>query len=78
MIFISKGDSEGLGLSADHFASFFFLFFFSQLVVSQDAIPRFVALLNSPNEQLREQAAWALGNIAGDSPSFRDRVLQAG
>lgn len=29
----------------------------------------------SPNEDIREQAIWALGNIAGDSPSCRDFVL---
>jgi len=27
---------------------------------------------------VREQAVWALGNIAGDSPNFRDLVLQSG
>lgn len=26
---------------------------------------------------VREQAVWALGNIAGDSPKCRDQVLQA-
>ena len=32
----------------------------------------------SPNDDVREQAVWALGNIAGDSPPCRDLVLQAG
>eukprot|EP00439_Symbiodinium_sp_Y106_P040275 s5295_g4.t3 len=32
----------------------------------------------SPNDDVREQAVWALGNIAGDSPNFRDLVLQSG
>jgi hypothetical protein len=27
---------------------------------------------------VREQSAWCLGNIAGDSPEFRDYVLQCG
>jgi hypothetical protein len=27
---------------------------------------------------VREQAVWALGNIAGDSPKFRDIVLREG
>jgi HEAT repeat protein len=34
--------------------------------------------LSSPNDDVREQAVWALGNIAGDSPPCRDLVLQAG
>ena len=35
----------------------------------------FVQLLNSPNDDVREQAVWALGNIAGDSAKLRDEVL---
>ena len=41
-------------------------------------MPIFVRLLMSPNDDVREQAVWALGNIAGDSPPCRDLVLQAG
>jgi len=37
-----------------------------------------VSLLSSPNPDVREEAVWALGNIAGDSAPFRDCVLQAG
>lgn len=33
-------------------------------------------LLSSPEADVREQAVWALGNIAGDSPAMRDNVLQ--
>ena len=29
------------------------------------AVPIFIRLLMSPNEDVREQAAWALGNVAG-------------
>lgn len=29
-------------------------------------------------QDVREQAVWALGNIAGDCPNFRDLVLQSG
>ena len=32
----------------------------------------------SPNDDVREQAVWALGNIAGDSPECRDLVLNQG
>ena len=34
----------------------------------------FVELMRSPNEDVREQAVWALGNMAGDSAAFRDQV----
>ena len=35
-------------------------------------------LLSSPFPDVKEQAVWALGNIAGDSPRYRDFVLEAG
>ena len=40
-------------------------------------MPIFIELLSSPEADVREQAVWALGNIAGDSPELRDRVLAA-
>mmetsp|Transcript_57276 Transcript_57276/g.161772 ORF Transcript_57276/g.161772 Transcript_57276/m.161772 type:complete len:544 (-) Transcript_57276:155-1786(-) len=50
----------------------------TRVVVEHGALPIFVMLLGSPNDDVREQAVWALGNIAGDSPNFRDLVLQSG
>jgi len=50
----------------------------TRVVVEHGALPLFVELLQSPNEDVREQAVWALGNIAGDCPNFRDLVLQSG
>lgn len=50
----------------------------TRFVVENGALPIFVELLRSPNDDVREQAVWALGNIAGDSPNFRDLVLQSG
>merc|ERR1740138_1986455 len=50
----------------------------TRVVVENGALPIFVQLLQSPNDDVREQAVWALGNIAGDSPNFRDLVLQSG
>merc|ERR1719226_109711 len=50
----------------------------TRVVVEHGALPLFVELLQSPNEDVREQAVWALGNIAGDCPTFRDLVLQSG
>jgi hypothetical protein len=32
----------------------------------------------SPHHDVREQSIWALGNIAGDGPVFRNNVLEAG
>merc|ERR1712137_1394641 len=49
----------------------------TRVVVEHGALPLFVSLLQSPNDDVREQSVWALGNIAGDSPNFRDLVLQS-
>lgn len=50
----------------------------TQVVINNNGIPMFIQLLGSPNPEVKEQAVWALGNIAGDSASFRDLVTQAG
>ncbi|KAL6781622.1 IPA1 [Auxenochlorella protothecoides x Auxenochlorella symbiontica] len=47
----------------------------TRVVIDAGAVPIFVALLASPVDDVREQAVWALGNIAGDSPRCRDLVL---
>jgi HEAT repeat protein len=49
----------------------------TQVVIDNGAVPIFVRLLQSPNDDVREQAVWALGNIAGDSPRCRDLVLDS-
>ena len=49
----------------------------TKVVMEVGAVPIFVRLLFSPNDDVREQAVWALGNIAGDSPPCRDLVLHA-
>mmetsp|Transcript_45689 Transcript_45689/g.85724 ORF Transcript_45689/g.85724 Transcript_45689/m.85724 type:complete len:546 (-) Transcript_45689:134-1771(-) len=50
----------------------------TRVVVDAGALPIFVQLLESPSDDVKEQAVWALGNIAGDSPNLRDLVLQSG
>jgi len=46
--------------------------------MNHGAVPIFCRLLASPNDDVREQAVWALGNIAGDSPNCRNAVLAGG
>mmetsp|Transcript_25170 Transcript_25170/g.37406 ORF Transcript_25170/g.37406 Transcript_25170/m.37406 type:complete len:554 (-) Transcript_25170:1341-3002(-) len=46
-------------------------------IVDGGAIPPLVQLLMSASADVREQSAWCLGNIAGDSTALRDVVLAA-
>ncbi|CAM8938599.1 unnamed protein product [Rhodiola kirilowii] len=50
----------------------------TRAVIEYGAVPHFVQLLSSAADDVREQAVWALGNIAGDSPNCRDVVLGSG
>ncbi|KAG8896742.1 Importin alpha subunit (Karyopherin alpha subunit) (Serine-rich RNA polymerase I suppressor protein) [Tulasnella sp. 417] len=43
-------------------------------VVQAGAIPKLITLSASPSEDVSDTAVWALANIIGDSPNFRDLV----
>lgn len=47
-------------------------------IVECGALPPLIELLLSSNADLREQSAWCLGNVAGDSAELRDLVLSHG
>lgn len=47
-------------------------------LVKHNAVQGFINLMRSPNADVKEQAVWAIGNIAGDSPKYRDLVIQSG
>lgn len=47
-------------------------------MVNAGAVPHFVSLLSSRDQNVCEQAVWALGNIAGDGSDLRDFVISNG
>jgi HEAT repeat protein len=50
----------------------------TQAVVNAGAVPLFMQLLSSKHQNVCEQAVWALGNIIGDGPHFRDYCIRLG
>ncbi|XP_076639706.1 karyopherin alpha3 [Colletes latitarsis] len=50
----------------------------TQAVVDAGAVPHFLHLLLSSQQNVCEQAVWALGNIIGDGPISRDYVIRLG
>jgi importin subunit alpha-1 len=50
----------------------------TSVVVEAGAVPPLITLLKHDMPDLREQAGWCLGNIAGDSKVLRDHLLQQG
>ncbi len=50
---------------------------YTRTLVEHGATPHLARLLMSPSADVREQCAWALGNISGDCPELRDVVLNA-
>jgi len=49
---------------------------FTQDVINAGCIKPLVQLLTHADARIREQAAWCLGNIAGEGPGPRDLILQ--
>ena len=47
-----------------------------QVIVEKGCVPLLIQMMNSTNEEVREQAVWALGNIGGDAAHCRDIILQ--
>ncbi|PPS05031.1 hypothetical protein GOBAR_AA15634 [Gossypium barbadense] len=50
----------------------------TKVVINHGAVPVFVKLLASLTNNVREQLVWALGNVSGDSPKYRDLALGHG
>lgn len=44
-------------------------------LIQKNVIDLFVSLLKSKYSQILEQAVWGIGNIAGDCPEFRNKVM---
>jgi hypothetical protein len=50
----------------------------TQFVVDCGAVPRFIRLMEHDDDQIKEQAVWALGNIAGNGIENRDLLIESG
>ena len=49
-----------------------------QCLTEKGSVQRLINLIRSENDNLKEQAIWALGNIAGENTEYRDMVISYG
>ena len=49
-----------------------------QALIDKGAIPIFISLLGSSQQNIVEQTIWALGNIAGEDTYFKNLILKEG
>lgn len=49
-----------------------------QCLTEKGSIEKLIALMKNKEDSLKEQAIWALGNIAGENLEYRDIVLSHG
>ena len=47
-------------------------------LIEKGVLQYFIQLLSSPYTEVVEQVIWGIGNIAGDCPEARDKVIAAG
>ena len=50
----------------------------TQCLTEKGAVPKFIDLLSSEKDNIKDQAIWALGNIAGENTTYRDLVIDSG
>ncbi|CAF1333900.1 unnamed protein product [Adineta ricciae] len=50
----------------------------TQAVADANALPYLLRLLQSPHDNVCEQAVWAIGNLIGDGPTLRDNAVDLG
>lgn len=49
-----------------------------QALIDKGAIPIFISMLSSDQQNIVEQSIWALGNIAGEEAYFKNLILKEG
>ena len=50
----------------------------TECLTEKGAIDKFIQVIGSAPENVKDQAIWAIGNIAGENIKLRDQVIEAG